>query len=56
MDLLVVLSTTTAYIYSIIAYAFLVSEKPLLTGSFFETSTLLVTLIMVGRLVSGFAR
>ncbi|CUS14361.1 unnamed protein product [Tuber aestivum] len=56
MDLLVVLSTTTAYIYSIIAYAFLVSEKPLSTGSFFETSTLLVTLIMVGRLVSGFAR
>ncbi|KFZ01789.1 hypothetical protein V500_00619 [Pseudogymnoascus sp. VKM F-4518 (FW-2643)] len=56
MDLLVVLSTTTAYIYSIIAYAFLVSEKPLPTGSFFETSTLLVTLIMVGRLVSGFAR
>ena len=56
MDLLVVLSTTTAYIYSIIAYAFLVSEKPLSTGGFFETSTLLVTLIMVGRLVSGFAR
>ena len=56
MDLLVVLSTTTAYIYSIIAYAFIVSEKPLSTGSFFETSTLLVTLIMVGRLVSGFAR
>ncbi|KFX99073.1 hypothetical protein V490_01972 [Pseudogymnoascus sp. VKM F-3557] len=56
MDLLVVLSTTTAYIYSIIAYAFIVSEKPLSTGSFFQTSTLLVTLIMVGRLVSGFAR
>jgi len=56
MDLLVVLSTTIAYIYSITAYAFLVSEKPLSTGSFFETSTLLVTLIMVGRLVSGFAR
>ncbi|MCJ1255323.1 hypothetical protein MMC24_003139 [Lignoscripta atroalba] len=56
MDLLVVLSTTTAYVYSIIAYAFLVLKKPLSTGSFFETSTLLVTLIMAGRLVSGFAR
>ena len=56
IDLLVVLSTTTAYLYSIIAYVFLVSEKPLSTGSFFETCTLLVTLIMVGRLVSGFAR
>lgn len=56
MDLLVVLSTTTTYIYSVVAYAFLVSRKPLPTGSFFETSTLLVTLIMVGRLVSGLAR
>jgi heavy metal translocating P-type ATPase len=56
MDLLVVLSTTTAYIYSIIAFSFLVVEKPLSTESFFETSTLLVTLIMLGRLVSGFAR
>lgn len=56
IDLLVVLSTTTAYMYSIVAYFFLTSEKPLSTGSFFETSTLLVTLIMVGRLVTGFAR
>jgi len=56
VDFLVVLSTSTAYIYSIIAYAFLVSERPLSTGSFFETSTLLVTLIMVGRLVTSLAR
>jgi copper chaperone CopZ len=56
VDFLVVLSTSTAYIYSIIAYAFLASEKPLSTGSFFETSTLLVTLIMVGRLVTCLAR
>jgi copper chaperone CopZ len=56
VDFLVVLSTSTAYIYSIIAYAFLASGKPLSTGSFFETSTLLVTLIMVGRLVTSLAR
>ncbi|KAL8741882.1 MAG: hypothetical protein Q9190_005561 [Brigantiaea leucoxantha] len=56
MDLLIVLSTTTAYIYSIIAYACLVVGKPLSTGQFFETSTLLVTLILVGRTVSAFAR
>jgi copper chaperone CopZ len=56
VDFLVVLSTSTAYIYSIIAYALLASEKPLSTGSFFETSTLLVTLIMVGRLVTSLAR
>lgn len=56
VDFLVVLSTSTAYIYSIIAYAFLAYEKPLSTGSFFETSTLLVTLIIVGRLVTSLAR
>lgn len=56
MDMLVVLSTTVAYVYSIIAYGFLAAKEPLSTGSFFETSTLLVTLIMVGRLVSGYAR
>ncbi|KAF7954592.1 hypothetical protein EAE96_005712 [Botrytis aclada] len=56
VDFLVVLSTSIAYIYSIIAYALLALEKPLSTGSFFETSTLLVTLIMVGRLVTSLAR
>ena len=56
MDLLVVLSTTTAYAYSVVAYAYLVAGRPLLTGEFFETSSLLVTLIMVGRSVSAFAR
>lgn len=56
MDLLIVLSTTTAWVYSVIAYAYLAAGKPLSTGEFFETSTLLVTLIMVGRAVSAFAR
>jgi Cd2+-exporting ATPase len=56
MDLLIVLSTSTAYIYSVIAFAYQVQDQPLSTGEFFETSTLLVTLIMVGRLVSAFAR
>jgi Cd2+-exporting ATPase len=56
MDLLIVLSTTAAYVYSVIAYAYLAAGKPLSTGDFFETSTLLVTLIMVGRTVSAFAR
>jgi Cd2+-exporting ATPase len=56
MDLLIVLSTTTAFIYSVIAYAYLAAGQPLSIGEFFETSTLLVTLIMVGRAVSAFAR
>lgn len=56
MDLLIVLSTSTAYIFSIIAFAHQVIGHPLSIGEFFETSTLLVTLIMLGRLASAFAR
>ncbi|KAK9481208.1 E1-E2 ATPase-domain-containing protein [Lipomyces japonicus] len=56
MDLLIVLSTSTAYIFFLVAFAYQVRGNPLSTGEFFETSTLLVTLIMFGRLVSAFAR
>ncbi|KAL9082581.1 MAG: hypothetical protein Q9165_008854 [Trypethelium subeluteriae] len=41
MDLLIVLSTSAAYIFSVISFGYLVSGKPLPTGEFFETSTLL---------------
>ncbi|KAK5527418.1 hypothetical protein LTR25_011214, partial [Vermiconidia calcicola] len=56
MDLLIVLSTSTAYIFSVVSFAYQVAGRPLPTGEFFETSTLLVTLIMLGRWVSAFAR
>ncbi|THZ69766.1 heavy metal translocatin [Aureobasidium pullulans] len=56
MDLLIVLSTSAAYIFSVISFAYILSGNPLSTGEFFETSTLLVTLIMVGRYVSALAR
>ncbi|KAL7788267.1 E1-E2 ATPase domain-containing protein [Trichoderma ceciliae] len=56
MDLLIVLSTSAAYIYSVVSFAYLASGHPLSTGQFFETSTLLVTLIMVGRWVAALAR
>ncbi|KAH9905026.1 copper-translocating P-t [Xylariomycetidae sp. FL2044] len=56
MDLLIVLSTTTAYVFSVVAFGYTVSGRPLATGEFFETSTLLVTLIMLGRYVGAFAR
>ncbi|KAK0622512.1 E1-E2 ATPase-domain-containing protein [Immersiella caudata] len=56
MDLLIVLSTSAAYIFSVISFAYLAAGKPLSTGEFFETSTLLVTLIMLGRYVAGLAR
>ncbi|KAI2609408.1 heavy metal translocatin [Hypoxylon fragiforme] len=56
MDLLIVLSTTAAYTFSVVSFGYLVGGHPLSTGEFFETCTLLVTLIMVGRWVSALAR
>ncbi|KAJ4482591.1 E1-E2 ATPase-domain-containing protein [Lentinula aciculospora] len=56
MDLLIVLSTSAAYIFSVVSFTYLVSGHPLSTGEFFETSTLLVTLIMVGRYVAALSR
>ncbi|KAK6067929.1 P-type cation-transporting ATPase 2 [Seiridium cupressi] len=56
MDLLIVLSTSAAYIFSVISFGYLVAGKPLSTGEFFETSTLLVSLIMVGRWIGALAR
>lgn len=56
MDLLIVLSTTAAYVFSVVAYVYLVLDQELQTNQFFETSTLLVTLIMLGRWVSALAR
>ncbi|KAK3399188.1 E1-E2 ATPase-domain-containing protein [Sordaria brevicollis] len=56
MEFLVVLSTTTAYIFSVVSFALLVCGRPLSAGQFFETSTLLVTLIMVGRFLAAYAQ
>ncbi len=56
MDLLIVMSTTVAYVYSVISFGYLVHGTPLATHQFFETSTLLVTLIMIGEFVSTLAR
>ncbi|KAJ4987801.1 P-type cation-transporting ATPase 2 [Stagonosporopsis vannaccii] len=56
MDLLIVLSTSAAYVFSVVSFGYLMAGQPLSTGEFFETSTLLVTLIMVGRWVASLAR
>ncbi|KAK9447030.1 copper-translocating P-type ATPase [Limtongia smithiae] len=56
MDLLIVLSTSMAYVFSVVSYAQLVAGTPLATGEFFETSTLLVTLIVLGRYIGALAR
>ncbi|CAG8974702.1 hypothetical protein HYALB_00006438 [Hymenoscyphus albidus] len=55
MDMLVVLSTTTAYICSVSAYISLALAHPFYLKPFFEVSTLLVTLIMAGKAISAFA-
>lgn len=56
MDMLVVVSITAAYVYSVVAFGFLMAGKPLETKECFETSTLLITLVILGRLVAAFAR
>ena len=56
MDLLIVLSTSVAYVFSVVSFGYLIAGRPLSTRQFFETSTLLVTLIMVGRWVAALAR
>ena len=55
MDLLVVVSTSVAYIFSIISYAFLCVGKPI-WEPFWETPALLVTLIIFGRWITTRAR
>ncbi|MCJ1275929.1 hypothetical protein MMC21_003734 [Puttea exsequens] len=56
MDMLVVISITAAYGYSVIALALTHRGYVLEQGEFFETGTLLVTLVLVGRLISAIAR
>ncbi|MCJ1427254.1 hypothetical protein MMC29_005157 [Sticta canariensis] len=55
MGFLVVLSTTVAYIVSVISFVYQIKGVDLMMGVYFETSALLVTLIMVGRLITSYA-
>ena len=55
LDLLVVLSTSIAYGFSIASFICEVKGTRLVSGIYFETSALLITLIMMGRLMSDFA-
>jgi len=56
MDMLVALSTTAAYAVSFASFVCLVSDRPPLTDVFFETSTMLISLILTGQYVSAVAR
>lgn len=56
MDMLVVISITAAYAYSIVAFALSQAGIELEQEAFFETSTLLITLVLFGRLIAAIAR
>ncbi|KAK5562039.1 hypothetical protein LTR43_012366, partial [Exophiala xenobiotica] len=56
MDMLVVISITAAYVYSIVAASLVFSGIELETKPFFETSTLLISLVLFGRLLAAWAR
>ncbi len=55
MDILILLSTTLAYVFSIASFVCEVKHKTWSSGLYFETSALLISFIMVGRLMSDFA-
>ena len=55
LDLLVVLSTSITYGFSVASLICEINGRRLVSGIYFETSALLITLIMMGRLMSDFA-
>jgi Cd2+-exporting ATPase len=55
MDVLVTLSCTIAYVFSLVAYAAQVAGREFSTP-FFETPTLLITLLTFGELISAYSR
>lgn len=55
LNLLVAVSTTAAYVVSVVSFIYLIQDRDMGIGLFFETSALLVTLIMVGRLAAAYA-
>ncbi|KAI8917763.1 E1-E2 ATPase-domain-containing protein [Powellomyces hirtus] len=56
MDMLVTLSTSVAYIYSIVVLVILSVKANSSLEPFFETAALLVTLVILGRYITALAR
>lgn len=56
MDMLIVISITAAYGYSVVAFALAEAGVELEEDAFFETSSLLITLVLLGRLMAAAAR
>lgn len=60
-DLLIVVSTSAAYILSVVDYIYLLAAGHAINAggaetTYFQASTLLITLVMVGRTLSAYAR
>ena len=55
VDVLITLSTSIAYIFSVVAFVYQVIGEPLETGMFFQTSALLTTIVLVGRLIGDYS-
>ncbi|KAK0187218.1 E1-E2 ATPase-domain-containing protein [Armillaria mellea] len=55
-DVLIALSSLSAFLYSAVSYGYNVANHSVELDSFFETSALLITLILLGRLISVYAR
>lgn len=53
MDMLVVISITAAYAYSIVVFGLERASVRLEQEAFFETSTMLITLVLLGRLIAA---
>ncbi|RMY60769.1 hypothetical protein D0865_01357 [Hortaea werneckii] len=56
MDMLVMISITAAYLYSVVAFALYEAGISVKEAAFFETSSLLITLVLLGRLIAAFCR
>lgn len=53
MDMLVVISITAAYAYSVVAFGLERAGVRLEQEAFFETSTMLIILVLLGRLIAA---
>ena len=56
MDMLIVISNTAAYGYSVVAFGMTHAGQTLEQGAFFETSSLLITLVLLGRVLATYSR
>lgn len=56
MDVLVALGTTAAYVYSLSSTLKWMNQPFYITGIYFETSALLITLVLLGKLLESLAK